>query len=295
MLIAGAGPVGLTMAKELTRYGVRSASSTKRRRAPTSRKPWCCGADRWNCSTMGYVEPFLAAGMTGARRAACPTARTSSREISLRRRRQPLPLCADDPAERHRARAGGAGLEQLGIKVERRVELGAAVAASADGVRHGCARRPARGNRAADWLIGCDGAHSTVRHGAGSRLRRHDADRSDWLLADVTSPDSTPDELRHLLALADGILAFFPIVAGPLSRRRRPRAAERNGHHADPTLAEVQALVDERGAGQRLASRPDLARQLPHQRAQGRRLPPAAASSSPATPPTSTAPPAARA
>ena len=50
VLIAGAGPVGLTMALELSRYGVpvrvidkiAGPSDTSRARSPSGRAPWSC-------------------------------------------------------------------------------------------------------------------------------------------------------------------------------------------------------------------------------------------------------------
>ena len=59
-------------------------------------------------------------------------------------------------------------LHGLGVTVERRVEL-ATFTSGADGVE--AVLRHADGHEEAlsvDWLVGCDGAHSTVRHGLGA-------------------------------------------------------------------------------------------------------------------------------
>jgi hypothetical protein len=44
VLIVGAGPVGMTMASELARYGVAVRIVTRRQRGPTSPRPLFCGA-----------------------------------------------------------------------------------------------------------------------------------------------------------------------------------------------------------------------------------------------------------
>ena len=77
------------------------------RRAPTSRRRWCCGAARSSCSTTRATphRSCRRACRCMARRS--PTARTSWPRRP-RFDRQPLPLRADDPAMRHRARARGA-------------------------------------------------------------------------------------------------------------------------------------------------------------------------------------------
>ena len=68
--------------------------------------------------------------------------------------------------------------------VERQVEL-TTFNSGDDGVsavlRHADGREE---NVSADWLIGCDGAHSAVRHGVGAIFSGETLD-SDWMLADV--------------------------------------------------------------------------------------------------------------
>jgi cation diffusion facilitator CzcD-associated flavoprotein CzcO len=49
ILVVGAGPVGMTIASELARYGVPVGSSTRPHSEPTSRRLLCCGAGLLNC------------------------------------------------------------------------------------------------------------------------------------------------------------------------------------------------------------------------------------------------------
>ncbi len=101
--------------------------------------------------------------------------------------------------------------EQLalrGVKVERQTELvsfadkGSAVEATlkkADGSSE---------TVTIDWLAGCDGAHSAVRHGLGLPFEGSTMD-SDWWLADGHVAGLEPKDLLHIFWHRDGILAFF--------------------------------------------------------------------------------------
>jgi len=100
----------------------------------------------------------------------------------------------------------------------------------------------------ADWLIGCDGAHSAVRHGLGFDFAGS-TQPSDWVLADMRLDGlGVPDRL-DILWHRDGILAFFPIVGGRYCVVADLGPADGKDWRPDPTLAEVQALVDHRGPG----------------------------------------------
>src|SRR5262249_17879149 len=62
-----------------------------------------------------------------------------------------------------------------------------------------------------DWLVGCDGAHSAVRHGLGLPFEGTTMD-SDWWLADGHIPALQPRDKLHIIWHRDGILAFFPMI-----------------------------------------------------------------------------------
>ncbi len=63
----------------------------------------------------------------------------------------------------------------------------------------------------AAWLIGCDGAHSTVRHGSGFDFVG-DTLQSDWILADIHMAGvHAPGEI-HIGLHRDGMLALFAIM-----------------------------------------------------------------------------------
>jgi len=146
-------------------------------------------------------------------------------------------------------------LERLGVSVERETAL---LSFSQDETAVTVKLTAATGNNETvpvDWLIGCDGAHSTVRHGLGMEFAG-DTLASDWMLADVhVAGLKTPTNEMSIFWHSAGTLALFPIsperyriVAdiGPAKTEKR----------ADPTLAEVQAVLDERGPGGTTVSDP---------------------------------------
>lgn len=101
------------------------------------------------------------------------------------------------------------------------------------------------------WLIGCDGAHSLVRH----LNRLHfpgEQDPRQYLVADVGMDCALDHDELHAFICEQGLVFFFPVP-----ERRWFVAADIRAHHdpskEHPTLQEVQAVVTERGpAGIRL-------------------------------------------
>ena len=97
----------------------------------------------------------------------------------------------------------------------------------------------------------------TVRFATGWGMQfEGDTLPSDWILADVQLAGirTKPDELS-LFWHKDGLLAFFPISGN----RYRVIADVGDGHgeqRADPTIEEVQTIIDRRGPGEIIASSP---------------------------------------
>lgn len=256
VLVAGAGPVGLMMAAELARYGIRvrlidkAAEPTRTSKALVVWSRTMELLDRAGCG-----EAFLAAGMK-ARGGGMFAGRERLATLDVRSVDSPHPYALMiAQSETERLLAGH--LAGLGLVPERRVEL-TAFSQDEGGVQ--ATLRHADGTTeqvGADWLIGCDGAHSTVRHGLGFAFEGETLE-SDWILADVHlhGPDIVSDEIR-VYWHADGVLALFPITPGRFRiigdiGEARPDAPRR----ADPTLAEVQALLDRRGPGDIAAADP---------------------------------------
>jgi 2-polyprenyl-6-methoxyphenol hydroxylase-like FAD-dependent oxidoreductase len=138
-------------------------------------------------------------------------------------------------------------LTRQGVRVERQVEL-LSFEEGRDNVA--CAVRHSDGREESitvSWLLGCDGAHSTVRHVLGTPFTGQ-AEPNDWTLADVHVHGPIASDEVSIFWHDVGVLAFFPID------RDRFRVIFDSGAGSThdpppPTLADVQAKVDIRGPG----------------------------------------------
>jgi 2-polyprenyl-6-methoxyphenol hydroxylase-like FAD-dependent oxidoreductase len=138
-------------------------------------------------------------------------------------------------------------LNKLDVRVEREVEV-SAIRFRADGtdavLRHADGREDQAG---ADWLVGCDGAHSLVRHSVGAAFVGETMD-SDWMLADIHMRGyPVPDTEVTVHWHRDGVSVIFPISPG---RYRVIADLPPSGaaHPPSPTLAQVQAMIDRRAS-----------------------------------------------
>jgi 2-polyprenyl-6-methoxyphenol hydroxylase-like FAD-dependent oxidoreductase len=94
----------------------------------------------------------------------------------------------------------------------------------------------------ASYLVGCDGAHSAVRHALG--LGFEGGDYADtYLLADAITNDALPANELHLCANRQGPLALFPMSA----TRWRIIATTTATAGDEPSLDSVNAIIAERG------------------------------------------------
>jgi 2-polyprenyl-6-methoxyphenol hydroxylase-like FAD-dependent oxidoreductase len=255
VLVVGAGPVGLTMAAELARYGVpvriidKAGGRTDKSKALVLWSRTLELIDR-----MGSSASFVEAGMKA----------TASNIIAGGRQIAHIRL---DPVETPHAyalmlpqseteRLMEQHLNALGVQVEREVEL-ARFAAESDRVP--AVLRHADGHQETvepAWLIGCDGAHSTVRHGLGMQFEGETLPSS-WILADVhLAGVRTPPDEMDMYWHSDGVLALFPITRDRYRIIADVGATQAGAHPSDPTLEEVQALLDRRGPGGLEASSP---------------------------------------
>jgi 2-polyprenyl-6-methoxyphenol hydroxylase-like FAD-dependent oxidoreductase len=139
-------------------------------------------------------------------------------------------------------------LNSLGVTVERSLEM-SGFTDSADGIR--ATLKHADGKEEvveASWLVGCDGAHSTTRHALGKQFVG-DTMTSDWVLADVQlSGVPHPGEVS-VLWHAEGVLVLFPITQTRYRMIADVGAASSGQLRPDPTLEEIQSILDRRGPG----------------------------------------------
>jgi 2-polyprenyl-6-methoxyphenol hydroxylase-like FAD-dependent oxidoreductase len=245
VLVVGAGPVGLAMAAHLHAHGLDFRIIDRNPTASDKSKAlvvWARSLEMLD--DLGIVDNFLAAGRFlkasnlhggGHLLAHIPFV------VSGTHYPQPLMLPQSETE-----RLLGEHLQRVGVKIERAVEL----TDFTDRGDHVLATlRQADGREEqvrCDWLLGCDGSHSTVRKKAGLEFSG-EAEPNDWILADCHVEGLPPDVLS-LFWHQTGVLAFFPFAD-----RCRVIAdvglAHGLDHPPDPPLEQVQALVDERGPG----------------------------------------------
>ncbi len=247
VLVIGAGPVGMTMASELVRYGVpvrivdKAAERTDKSKALVLWSRTLELLDRG-----GGSAPFVGAGFKAEAVNLIAGDKVIGR-VSMKGVETPYPYALMLP-QSETERLLEERLRNLGVDVERRVEL-ATFKSGADGVeavlRHADGREEAAST---NWLVGCDGAHSAVRHGLGAPFTGETMD-SDWMLADIhmtgyPCPDSEASVYWH----REGVFVIFPISPGRyrVIADLPPAGTE---HPPTPTLDQVQAIIDRRGPG----------------------------------------------
>jgi 2-polyprenyl-6-methoxyphenol hydroxylase-like FAD-dependent oxidoreductase len=246
-LVVGAGPVGLTMAAHLHRLGIACRIIDKSPTATDKSKAlviW--GRTQEMLDDLGILDPFTAAGMfvNGARF-------YNGQQLLAR-------ITLDVPgteyprglmlAQSETERLLSEHLAKGGISVERSVELttftddGTGITAT---LRHADAREE---SLRCEWLLGCDGAHSTVRKKLGLEFTGA-AEPNDWSLIDCRVEGGVPLDSVSIFWHEKGILAFFPFTPTRCRMIADLGPAQGEGRPPDPTLEQMQALLDERGPG----------------------------------------------
>lgn len=100
-------------------------------------------------------------------------------------------------------------------------------------------------------LVGADGPHSNVRHCLGIDFEGKTL-KSQWALADLKIEGAIPQNEITMVLAKDGLLGLFPIIGG---RYRVMADLSKNNHDQDPTLEEIQSILDCRyGGGLRVHS-----------------------------------------
>jgi 2-polyprenyl-6-methoxyphenol hydroxylase-like FAD-dependent oxidoreductase len=239
VLVVGAGPVGLAMACELLRRGVdarivdANAQATDRSKAIGVQARTLEALD-----SMGVADRFVDAGrkIHGVN-AYADGARIV--HVSLDDIDSPFSYVLSLP-QADTERLLGARLVELGGRVERGVTL-TSLAQDADGVNVTLAKADAPVETARfAWVVGCDGAHSAVRHALGVPFVGSAYDEA-FVLGDVRISWELPDDETHAFIAPDGVIAALPL---PRSRWRLVA----DSALPSPTVDDLARILRERGA-----------------------------------------------
>jgi 3-(3-hydroxy-phenyl)propionate hydroxylase len=243
VLIVGAGPTGLACAMSLARArtNVRLID-----RAPLpaahSRAIGIQARTLELFEQHRIVEPFLELGhRLRAANLYSNGTRLTRLDFDPLHTRYPYLLCLEQSVTE---RVLAEHLAALGVRIERGVELVAlrqdatqveAQLAHADGRQETC--------RAA-YVVGADGAHSTVRHLLGLSFTGQTLEQT-FMLADLQVDSDLSDDEFHLFASADGLAGIIPMGAG-----RHRLIADNTAAllHAAATPEAVQAEVSSAAA-----------------------------------------------
>jgi 2-polyprenyl-6-methoxyphenol hydroxylase-like FAD-dependent oxidoreductase len=253
VLVVGAGPTGLTLAAQLRAFGATVRIVDRQLdRVHESRALAVQPRTLEVLRGLGVAEKLVARGND----AVWVQLHAGGRVVRVRL----FGLGLDDTAypflllvsQAETEKVLGDHLAGRGVPVERGVEL-AGFHADPDGVTSTLRHRDGRTEQVrARYLVGCDGAGSTVRRGAGIPFKGG-AYPQTFALADL-EVDGLDRDAAHAFLGQEGIMLFFPL-GRPASWRMlamHPSLQERR-EPAQPSLEELQALANAfTGGGVRL-------------------------------------------
>jgi 2-polyprenyl-6-methoxyphenol hydroxylase-like FAD-dependent oxidoreductase len=252
VLVVGAGPTGLVLACQLLARGVRVRLIDKSHGpAQQSRAVGVHAGTLELLDTMGLADTFIAHGHR-VRRFRMYAGERSLLNLDMARNGSRfgfilhLPQSQTESLLRARLAELGGVVEQ-GVELVRLAEHGGV----AEATLRGTAGRETE--LSAEYVVGCDGAHSRVRHELGLAFDGQ-AYPQDWLLADVAVDGAGRDDELHAFFRPNGL----PLVCIPMGHDRwrvvMANAGDRHGR--PPTLDEIQDLVSQRAPRRIVVSDP---------------------------------------
>ena len=245
LLIVGAGPVGLTMALACQHFGL-SFRIVDKIPAPSGLSKalavWSAALEMLD--VLGVADQFQSRSIRGKGVRICRGRRllievppgfgvdSPFAELLL------LPQCESEAILTE-------ALAAHGITVERGTEL-VSLDQSPDlvsvGLQHAGKAVETKSFR---WIAACDGAHSTVRHLLGAEFEGASLEEIFVLCDAEIEGEILPDHV-HLFWPPSGLLALFPVKK---NLWRVITTRESGDPDAEPTLEELQTLLDKRGPG----------------------------------------------
>jgi 2-polyprenyl-6-methoxyphenol hydroxylase-like FAD-dependent oxidoreductase len=239
VLVVGAGPVGLFLANECARRGLRSRLIEARSAQSEHSKALAIFPRTLEIFDMaGLVGPFIAKANRVTSVAVVAHGRTLAR-LRFAPEESPYPLVAmvpQDVTERLLVEQ----LQRKGGAVEYETSFVSAVQ-HRDHVSVTLDRKGQRRELTAAFVVGCDGAHSAVRHLLNLPFEGAQYDAL-FMLADVQTNDTLPADELQLCPSEFGPVAVFPMSA----TRRRIVATIETAEGDAPSLDLVQKILSQR-------------------------------------------------
>lgn len=241
VLIVGAGPVGLTLALELTRLNI-AVRIIDKATAPTQQSKALVIWSRTLELLAARASAFIEAGLEVTQISIFNQQSLIGR-VDVSAVPSAFPFALMIP-QSETERLLEAMLNKQGIRVERGVEAVAALQHDAGIQLDTISAMGAHETLHGQWLVGCDGAHSLLRKSTGGTFAGETLD-SHWVLGDVHIADAPLAAEVSVHWHRSGILVIFPI-----SRQRFRVVANidsnESGEALAPSLADLQRLIDER-------------------------------------------------
>jgi len=240
ILLVGAGPVGLFFANECARRGLRWKLIEARTGQSERSKALAVMPRTMEIFDMaGIAAPFLEAARRVTWIAIEEPSRTLAR-IQFAPKASPYPFVAmvpQDVTERLLVEE----LRRKGGAVEYQTSFVSAVQ------QHDCVAvtldcKGERRELKAAYVVGCDGAHSAVRHALNLQFWGGAYDAT-FMLADIETNEAVPADELQLCPSKFGPLAIFPMS----STRRRLIATATKPETDQPSLEAIRQVLDERG------------------------------------------------
>jgi 2-polyprenyl-6-methoxyphenol hydroxylase-like FAD-dependent oxidoreductase len=252
VLVVGAGPTGLILAAELIRHGTtcriidKAAGPTPLSKATTVQARTLEMLD-----DMGIVDVALSAG-SKSHGVNIYNGTDRLLHVSYDELESPYPFLLNVP-QSTLEQVLGDFVTSVGLEVEWNTEL-IGFTQDADGVT--ATLRGADGQEEAvraAWLVGCDGAHSVVRHAL--EISFEGKSYTQWFgLADATLHWGLRHDELHGFVHPTGL--FFAIPLPGEDRFRVVMEAEEPPADTELTLEDFQAALDQRGPGNATLSDP---------------------------------------
>jgi 2-polyprenyl-6-methoxyphenol hydroxylase-like FAD-dependent oxidoreductase len=249
VIVVGAGPVGLAAGCELARHGARVrvidklAQPTDQSRAIAVHARSLDMFDR-----MGIVDELLSTGIKAIAMQMYAGGRKLFR-VPLGEVDSAFPFTLTT-AQTETERVLDEHLQSLGVTVERGVEL-VALSQDDEGVHLTLQRGGSTERATASWVIGADGAHSSVRKLVGTKLAGSFVGER-FLLGDVDAEHNLDRDSMHTFFSPDGPVIVLPMRDGRMRFLAEVHDAPGTPLNMNPTQDELQAILDRRIGGIRV-------------------------------------------